>query len=73
MEERAKDLQCGIIQDLNEIDKLCSVAEFRPSDVAQLYDKYIQTIAWIDDHIKSIENETAVQLLEFLKHFFDVR
>lgn len=72
MEDSANDLQCEIIHNLNDIDKICSKPELSKFDVDALYAKYVETMTWIDDHLKSIENEIAVQLIEFLKHFFDV-
>lgn len=72
MEDSVNDLQCEIIHNLNDIDKICSKAELSKSDIESLYAKYVETMTWIDDHLKSIENEIAVQLIEFLKHFFDV-
>ena len=72
MEDGSKDTQCGIIDDLNDIERICANPDLSPGDVETLYSKYTLAIAWIDEHVKSIEPETALQLLEFLKHFFEV-
>lgn len=73
MADHSNDLQCEIIHNLNDIDKICSKRDLSASDIDTLYNKYLETMTWIDDHLKSVENEIAVQLIEFLKHFYDVK
>ena len=72
MQDTMSDAQCEILHNLNDIDKICSNQELSNNDIDLLYDKYLETIQWIDDNLNSIENGVAVQLIEFLKHFFDV-
>lgn len=72
MEESKSEPKFEIIRNLNDIEKICSQFELKRDDIDILYNKYIEAIVWIDDNIKSLENETAVQLIEFMKHFVDV-
>ena len=72
MHEATSDTQCEIIENLNDIDRLCSKPELSPEDVDSIYKKYIETMTWIDKHLHSMENEIVLQLIEFMKHFFDV-
>lgn len=73
MEASTNDFECEILHNLNDIDKICSKPDLTAKDVSILYEKFIDTMTWIDDNLKSIESKIAVQLIEFLKHFFDVR
>lgn len=72
MTDKSNDLQCEIVHNLNDIDKICSKGDFSSTNIELIYSKYIETITWIDDNMKSVDSEIAVQLIEFLKHFFDV-
>lgn len=72
MHDTTSDAQCEIIENLNDIDRLCSKPELSSDDIDAIYGKYIETMTWIDEHLKSVENEIALQLIEFMKHFFDV-
>lgn len=64
--------QSKIIKNLNEIDQICTNDILSKQQKLSLYPKFIETLTWIDDHLKSIDDNIALQLLEFLKHFYDV-
>ncbi len=72
MEDLNIENQAKIIENLNDIDQLCAEGNLTHNEAMRLYPKFIETLTWVDEHLRSIDGDIALQLLEFLKHFHEV-